>query len=73
MKISTSGIVIYTTQHNTLQSYGDLILAIHQELGDHRFDHKLGTQTQKGYMLIPLKHKTLFVCMYIINYIWESA
>ena len=53
MKISTSGTVIYTTQHSTLQSYGDLILAIHQELGDHRFDRKLGTQTQKGYMLIP--------------------
>ena len=53
MKISTSGIVIYTTQHHTMHSYGDLIQALHQELGNHRSDHRLGTQTQYLYANSP--------------------
>ena len=46
VKYSTRGTIVYTTYHHTKQSYGNLIHAVHQELGDHRFDCRLGTQSQ---------------------------
>ena len=43
-----------------MQSYGDLIQAVHQELGNHRSDCRLGTQTQNIYTLMEWGIKSFF-------------
>ena len=40
----TIGTIVYTTLHHTMQSYGDLIHAVQQELGNHRLDYLISLE-----------------------------